>query len=171
MFRRGSHCVIASAEEDKSIAMSNMVSTGLENLPLWMKPEITKESAKSGWEFGSNESDILIEHGAQTKGISRGSTPIAAHLSEIAYYSNPYETIESSLLRAMHENKRTFLVSNRPPRKRTIGCTIHGKKTAMESWITPTNSPSVSSPGILGGTNTPPLTGCGIIRSLMIGNR
>ena len=46
MFRRGSHCVIASAEEDKSIAMSRHGFDGTGKFALWMKPEITGESAK-----------------------------------------------------------------------------------------------------------------------------
>lgn len=118
MYRRGAHTVIASAEEDKSITMSEMIWTGLDNLPTWMKPIFTGESRKQGPKFGENETDIQVQHGAQTKGISRGSTPIACHLSEVAYYTNPIETIESSLLKAMHENKKTFLVLESTPRKK-----------------------------------------------------
>lgn len=118
LFRRGCHTVIASAEEEKSVEMSNMVWTGIEYLPLWMRPRITREDRRLGPEFGDNESDILLQHGAMSKGISRGSTPIAAHLSEVAYYPDPIETIESSLIRAMHENPRTFLALETTARRK-----------------------------------------------------
>lgn len=118
MFRRGSHCVIASAEEEKSIDMSGMVWTGLDNLPLWMKPILTAESKQKGPVFGELASDILIQHGAMTKGISRGSTPHAAHVSEVSWFNDPVQTIESSLLKAMHENPRTFLVLESTAKKK-----------------------------------------------------
>ena len=110
LFRRGSHCLIASAEEEKSKMMSQFVWRGLDGLPLWMQPNLTGTDKKRGPIFGDNQTDILIQHGSMTKGIGRGDTPIAAHLSEVAYFPDPLETIESSLIRAMHENPRTFLV-------------------------------------------------------------
>ena len=118
MFRRGSHCVIASAEEEKSIDMSGMVWTALDNLPLWMAPTLTAESKQKGPVFGELASDILIQHGAMTKGISRGSTPHAAHVSEVSWFNDPVQTIESSLLKAMHENPRTFLVLESTAKKK-----------------------------------------------------
>jgi len=118
LFRRGSNCVISSAEEEKSEKMSNMVWLGLDNIPLWMKPILTRDDVKKGPAFGNNESEISIQHGSMTKGIGRGSTPIAAHLSECPYYFDPVETIESSLIRAMHENPRSFLVLEGTARKR-----------------------------------------------------
>jgi hypothetical protein len=117
LFRRGSHCVIASAEEEKSEEMSQMVWIGLDNLPVWMMPRLVRDDAKKGPGF-AHDSDILLQHGAQSKGISRGSTPVACHLSEVAYYPSPIETIESSLIRAMHENPRTFLVLETTARKK-----------------------------------------------------
>src|SRR5580692_1406291 len=83
LFRRGSHCVIASAEEEKSMSMSNMIWLGLDNLPLFMKPKLTRDDRKVGPEFGQIDSDVFIQHGSMTKGISRGETPVAAHLSEV----------------------------------------------------------------------------------------
>lgn len=118
IFLGGSHCVVASAEEEKSEDMANMVWLGLEMMPLWMQPILTRDDRKLGPEFGLIHSDILLQHGSMTKGISRGSTPIAAHLSEVAYYPNPIETIESSLIRAMHENPRTFLVLESTARRK-----------------------------------------------------
>lgn len=80
MYRRGSHTVIASAEETKSVDMSNMVWNALDNLPLWMMPTLTGESRSQGPIFGHQGSRIQIQHGAQRKGISQGATPIAAHI-------------------------------------------------------------------------------------------
>lgn len=109
LFRRGCRNVIASAEEDKSLLMSDMIWLALDNLPLWMVPTLTRDDRRVGPEFGDNETEILIQHGSMKKGIARGSTPTACHASEVAYYPDPIETIESSLIRAMHENPRTFL--------------------------------------------------------------
>lgn len=108
LFRKDSRCVIASAEEEKSIQLSNMVWDALEHLPVWMYPVLTRDDTKIGPAF-SNGSEVILQHGSQTKGIARGNTPVAAHVSEAAYYPNPVSSIESSLFRAMHENKRTFL--------------------------------------------------------------
>ena len=80
LFRKGSHCIISSAEEEKSVMMSEMVWICLENLPLWMQPKLTRDDRAKGPEFGYIDSDILIQHGSQTKGIGRGSTVIAAHV-------------------------------------------------------------------------------------------
>lgn len=110
LFQKGVHTVIASAEEDKSIQMSEMIWIALENMPLWLQPTLTRQDRTKGPEFHETNSDILIQHGAKPKGIARGSTPVAAHLSECAYYPTPEETIEASILNAMHENARTFLV-------------------------------------------------------------
>lgn len=118
IFTKGSHCVVASSETEKSEEMANMVWLGLDMMPLWMKPVLTREDRKIGPEFGLIHSDIILQHGSQMKGIATGSTPIAAHLSEVAYYPNPIETIERSLIRAMHENPRTFLVLESTARKK-----------------------------------------------------
>lgn len=118
IFTKGSHTVVASAEASKSEEMANMVWLGLEMMPLWMQPVLTRDDRTMGPEFGLIHSDILLQHGSMTKGISRGSTPIAAHLSEVAYYPNPIETIQSSLIRAMHENPRTFLALESTARRK-----------------------------------------------------
>lgn len=118
IFRRGSHNVLASADEEKSEELAQKVWLALENLPLWMRHVLTREDAKVGPEFGAINSDILIQHGSQKKGISRGSTPVAALISEVPYYFDPVQTIESSLLRAMHENPRTYLILEGTARRR-----------------------------------------------------
>jgi len=118
MFRRGSHCVLASAEETKSKELAEKAWLALENLPLFMSHVLTREDVQIGPAFGAINSDILIQHGSMKKGISRGSTPVAALISEVPYYSDPVETIESSLLRAMHENPRTYLILEGTARKR-----------------------------------------------------
>ncbi len=118
IFIKGCHTVIASAEEDKTEEMANMVWVGLEYLPLFMQPVLTRDDRKLGPEFGEIHSDILLQHGSKAKGISRGDTPVACHLSEVAYYPNPIETIESSLIRAMHENPKTFLALESTAKKK-----------------------------------------------------
>jgi len=118
LFRRGSFCVISSAEEEKSVKMSEMVWRALDYLPMWMKPTLTAEDKSKGPSFGYLESAISIQHGSMKKGIGRGDTPVAAHLSECAWYPDPVNTIESSLFKAMHENKRSFLALESTARKK-----------------------------------------------------
>jgi len=118
LFRKGSNCIISSAEEDKSLKMSDMVWRCLDNLPLWMKPTLTGEDRQKGPEFGYLDSLISIQHGSMKKGIGRGDTPVACHLSECAWYPDPVNTIESSLFKAMHENKRSFLALESTAKKK-----------------------------------------------------
>jgi hypothetical protein len=118
LFRKGSFCVISSAEEEKSVKMSEMVWRALDYLPIWMKPVMTGEDKSKGPEFGYIESAISIQHGSMKKGIGRGDTPVAAHLSECAWYPDPINTIESSLFKAMHENKRSFLALESTAKKK-----------------------------------------------------
>lgn len=110
LFRSGSHIILASAEEEKSIDLCEKAWKAIDKLPLWMQPILTGEDRKRGPEFGVIKCDLQIQHGSMKKGMARGSTPVAALVSEVPYYPNPVETIESSLLRAMHENPRTVLV-------------------------------------------------------------
>jgi hypothetical protein len=110
LHRKGSKCLIASAQEDKSTAMSNMVWIALERLPMWMAPVLTRDDRKAGPEFGHIDTEIAIQHGSMTKGIGRGETPVAVHLSELPFFFDPEETVEASLLNAIHENDRTFVV-------------------------------------------------------------
>lgn len=104
VFIKGSHCVVSSAQDDKTEKMCGMIWLGLEMMPLWMQPKLTRNNVKQGPAFGEINSDILLQHDP------RGDTPVAAHMSECPYLVDPEETIEASLLNAMHENKRTFVV-------------------------------------------------------------
>lgn len=117
-FRSGTHAILASAEEEKSIDLADKAWLALEKEPLWMQPVLTGEDRKRGPEFGIIKSDLQIQHGSMKKGMSRGSTPQAALVSEVAYYPNPIETIESSLMRAMHENPKTYLILESTARKK-----------------------------------------------------
>lgn len=112
IFIKGSHCVVSSAKEDRTEQMCGMVWLGLEMLPLWMQPKLTRDNVKQGPAFGEINSDILLQHDP------RGDTPVAAHMSECPYYADPEETIEASLLNAMHENRRTFIVLEGTARKK-----------------------------------------------------
>ena len=119
LFRKGSKNVISSAEEEKSIMLSEMIDTGLDMLPLWMKPIIDQDNKKEGKKFGGGlDTSIIIQHGAMSKGIARGTTPTTAHISEVSHYNNPVVSIESSLLKAMHETSDTFLVLESTPKRK-----------------------------------------------------
>ena len=119
LFRKGIKSVISSAEQEKSEQLSGMIDVGIESLPQWMKPVIDRDNIKEGKIFGGGlDNTLLIQHGAMTKGIARGNTPQIAHISEVSHYPNPVVSIESSLLKAMHENAHTFIVLESTPRKR-----------------------------------------------------
>jgi hypothetical protein len=118
LFRKGSTCVISSAEEDKSIKLSEMVWRCLDNLPIWMEPPLSGTDRSRGPEWDARDSAISIQHGSMKKGIGRGETPVAAHLSECAWYPDPVGTMESAIFRAMHENPRSFQVLESTARKK-----------------------------------------------------
>lgn len=111
-FTYGVNAVIASADQQKTGIMSQMIFLVYDKLPYWMKPPFTRrvESDKGMLVFGGIQSGVSFQHGAQTSGIARGTTPTCVHLSEVASYQNAEETIESSLFRAVHESPGVFMV-------------------------------------------------------------
>lgn len=102
--------VIGSSDPQKSFEMSQKVEICLGEQPWWMMPRQTKFERGKCIEFGDMHCFLGIQHGTQKTGIGRGGTPNFAHLSEMADYENPEELIDASILRAMHESPKMFLV-------------------------------------------------------------
>jgi intein/homing endonuclease len=109
-FYRQVNAVVASSDPAKSAKMAEMMERGWQNMPWWLLPVQTTYNAGELIEFGEMNSGVSIQHGSQFTGIARGDTPTVAHLSELADFLSPEELVDASLLRAMHESPRMFLV-------------------------------------------------------------
>lgn len=99
---------MASSTEDKTRLLFDMTDLVLERLPRWMKPSEKFRRENKLLEL-HNGSGVTLQHGQQTSGIARGTTPTLAHISELAEFDDPSSLIDSSLLRAMHDSPSTKL--------------------------------------------------------------
>lgn len=113
------NAIIASSTPDKTGLLADMMEFTIDRIPWWMAPnEIARRSAAKGqggiwWELDTG-AGLTLQHGSQTSGIARGTTPTVAHISELCEFEynglGPDELIDSSLLRAMHPSQRILLV-------------------------------------------------------------
>jgi hypothetical protein len=104
VFGFGVNAVIGSADQTKTALMANMLFLMYDYLPVWLRPAWTRrvESERGMLVFGHSSSGVSFQHGSQTSGIARGTTPTIYHLSEVASYTNAEDQIESSLFRCVH---------------------------------------------------------------------
>lgn len=111
-FTYGVNAIIASAAQQQTQIMSQMIFIVYDNLPYWMQPPWTRrvESDKGMLVFGGIQSGVSFQHGSQASGIARGTTPTVVHLSEVATFQNPEDLIDASLFRAVHESPNVFMV-------------------------------------------------------------
>lgn len=103
-FYRNVNTLTGSAVEAKSRKMFGKLEFLYENLPWWLRPRVESQRAGEKMEFPDLNSGIYVQWGNQKSGIGRGDTPSVSHLSEIASFEKPEELIDSSLVRAQHEN-------------------------------------------------------------------
>lgn len=110
IFSYGINAVIGSADQTKTGLMANMLFLAYDMCPVWLVPMHTRrvESDRGMLVFGSMASGVSFQHGAQTSGIARGTTPTLYHLSECASFSDPVNQIESSLFKAVHASPSVF---------------------------------------------------------------
>ena len=110
IFAYGVNAVIGSADQTKTSLMANMLFLFYDNLPFWMRPRTTRrvESDRGMLVFGQNAAGVSFQHGAQTSGIARGTTPTVYLLSECASFTNPVEQIEAALFKAVHASPAVF---------------------------------------------------------------
>ena len=104
------NATIASSDPDKSRKMARMMELSWELQPFWLVPPMTLHRVGEFIEFGLQNSGVSIQHGNQFSGISRGSTPSVAHLSEIPDFDSPENLIDAGLIKAMHPTPWMFLV-------------------------------------------------------------
>ncbi len=74
------NALVASSDERKSETMSKMMEVAWSNQPWFMLPEMTSYRTGELIEFGKQNSAVSIQHGKQTTGLARGTTPNIAHL-------------------------------------------------------------------------------------------
>ena len=110
LFTAHTNAFLASSTEDKTGLLFDMLDFVLERLPFWMRPGEKFRRENKFLEL-MNGSAITLQHGQQTTGIARGTTPTKAHISELAEFDEfkVSDLIDSSLLRAMHDSPQTFL--------------------------------------------------------------
>ena len=103
------NAVVASADPTKSVRMAKMIEFAWEHMPWWLMPTLTINNASTK-AFGEINTSLLIQAGNQFTGIARGDTPSVFHGSEMCEWPDPETTLESALMRAMHETPDLFLV-------------------------------------------------------------
>lgn len=110
LFFANTNAFLASSTEDKTGLLFDMLDFVLERLPFWMRPAEKYRRENKFLEL-YNGSALTLQHGQQSTGIARGTTPTRAHISELSEFDEfkVSELIDSSLLRAMHDSPQTFL--------------------------------------------------------------
>jgi hypothetical protein len=98
--------MIASYEENSSRLMSGMYTDALFRLPWWLKPRLKSYETGNYYSF-ENNSYMDISYGTR-RTLATGTTPTVSLCSEISKYKYPKESIEASLIRAMHETEWLF---------------------------------------------------------------
>lgn len=109
-FSYGINAIIGSADQQKTALMAGILFFVYDMCPIWLVPKYTRrvESDKGMLVFGSMSSGISFQHGKQTSGIARGTTPTLYHLAECASFSDAVNQIEASLFKAVHASPHVF---------------------------------------------------------------
>ena len=110
LFQAHTNAFLASSTEDKTGLLFDMLDFVLERLPFWMRPREKYRRENKFLEL-LNGSALTLQHGQQSTGIARGTTPTKAHISELSEFDEfkVSDLIDSALLRAMHDSPQTFL--------------------------------------------------------------
>lgn len=110
LFHANTNAFLASSTEDKTGLLFDMLDFVLERLPFWMRPSEKFRRENKFLEL-YNGSALTLQHGQQSTGIARGTTPTKAHISELSEFDEfkVSDLIDSALLRAMHDSPSTFL--------------------------------------------------------------
>lgn len=110
LFFPHTNAFLASSTEDKTGLLFDMLDFVLARLPFWMRPSEKYRRENKFLEL-LNGSALTLQHGQQSTGIARGTTPTKAHISELSEFDEfkVSDLIDSSLLRAMHDSPGTFL--------------------------------------------------------------
>jgi hypothetical protein len=110
IFGNHTRCLIASASEDDTLAMSQMMKTLWDHMPWWMTPRMTAFKEGQRFVFGRSGCSVTLQWLNQKKGLGRGRTPHVAHVSECSDCEKPEDMIEAALLNAMHDSPAMYLM-------------------------------------------------------------
>jgi hypothetical protein len=125
--------IVASADPEMSAKMSQIMEVNWDGMPWFLMPQRTRYNVGELIGFGGMGSSVSIQAGSQLKGIARGDSPNAVHLSEISFYKNPEDLIDASLLRAVIPNPYTLLLFETTAAGR-FGWTYDTWVQAKENW-------------------------------------
>lgn len=132
-FHPWSNVLVGSSTPAKSLAMVSKMFTCLENQPYWLAPQITSTVKGEKISFENQKSYIHIGHGSMQSGLGRGDTMSAFHLSELIEFADADEAVDSSLLRAAHDNP-TLIGFLESTAKGKMGWWYEKWKTSTELW-------------------------------------
>jgi hypothetical protein len=110
-FIHGCKALIASAEQEKSGLMGQMIYRAYDHIPPFLLPPATSEiRGDQGGKlaFASIDSMVSVQHGKKKTGLGRGGTWTAYHLSEMSIYDDPEEQVEASIWKAVHPSPKIF---------------------------------------------------------------
>lgn len=104
----GVSAVMASADDDKTRELVSKLFLAFDKLPWWLPPIWNKrsEGAKGYLKFGTTNSGIIFQHGAQANPIAMGTTIVGYHISEVSSFADAENLIEVGLYKAVHPNPR-----------------------------------------------------------------
>jgi hypothetical protein len=110
MLTNGVTAVLASADSDKTRELAGKLLMAYDKIPWWLRTPYTKraEGDKGYLKFGSIDSGLIFQHGAQTNPIAMGTTVVGYHLSEVSSYADAEDLIEVGLFKAVHPSPRIF---------------------------------------------------------------
>lgn len=94
--------IIASYKNTETIKLARMFNDGFERIPYYLKKQYNEMAATSHYKY-SNNSILTLGWGTE-KALGRGATLLLFHLTEIAKYLYPEESVESALAKASHES-------------------------------------------------------------------
>jgi hypothetical protein len=118
-FYSNTTALVAGDVPEQSAYLFDMIERVYDNLPWWMRPELTFHVKDRQMWFGPLDSLILVESGKSVRGgsdlergrgqMGRGKTYPLVHGSEISTWENT-EQIDDSLLPAIPEHPRTLAI-------------------------------------------------------------
>lgn len=108
----GARCSIASADDQKTTVMMDMMYGALEHIPWWITPTQTKDkrSGKALLQFSRIGTSIVVQSGSMKGGIGQGTTPNKVHSSEVCDYTDPVAQLEEGLFKAVPSMPNVFIV-------------------------------------------------------------
>lgn len=104
-FGMGVKAAIASYDQDACERMWGMYQLAYNEMPLWMKSNLTTQRASSLIAFGDNSTRVTQYSGRKASGLARGDTPNVLHISEVCLAPNTLIRVKNSGVRPITDVK------------------------------------------------------------------